>query len=273
MSVFQKVIKRLALAFALFLVVSIFAGIFSAFCGVAGIFGDDSDEKISEMSAAKLNQEDAKVLIIDIHAAELEMKEGEKLAAETNNSDITITQKDGKLQIKEKGNNWFKNSSHSKVVVYIPKNMEFDKVDIDTGAGEITIDSLITDVLDMDLGAGEVNIDYIEAREVADIDGGTGETTIKSGKLSNLSFDLGVGEAELTSELRGDCDMDLGVGSLALTILGEKDDYTIEVNKGIGEYSIDGEKIHDNDKIGEGNNHLQIDGGIGDAKINFKENR
>ena len=123
------------------------------------------------------------------------------------------------------------------------------------------------------LGAGEVNIDYIEAREVADIDGGTGETTIKSGKLSNLSFDLGVGEAELTSELRGDCDMDLGVGSLALTILGEKDDYTIEVNKGIGEYSIDGEKIHDNDKIGEGNNHLQIDGGIGDAKINFKENR
>ena len=75
MSVFQKVIKRLALAFALFLVVSIFAGIFSAFCGVANIYGDDSDEKISEMSAEKLNQEDAKVLIIDIHAAKLEMKE------------------------------------------------------------------------------------------------------------------------------------------------------------------------------------------------------
>ena len=270
MSIFQKVIKQLALAFAIFLVVSIIAGIFSAFCGIAEMFDGNSDSSIGEMSGAMMDKKDAKVLMIDIHAAKLEIKEGEQLEAKTNDSDIKINQKDGVLQIKEKGNNWFKSSNNSTVLVYIPKDMEFDEVSINTGAGEIKIDSLITDVLDLDLGAGEVDIEYVEAREEADIDGGTGDTTIKSGKLCNLSFDLGVGEAKITSELNGDCDMDLGIGSLSLVIPGEKEDYTIEINKGIGEYTIDGEKIHDNTKIGKGKNNLQIDGGIGEAKIVFE---
>lgn len=271
MSIFQKVIKYLAMAFALFLVVSIFTGIFSAVGGIAGAFDGDTDDKTGKMSTAKLNQKDAKVLMVDLNAAELEIRTGEQFKAETNDSNVTIEQKDGRLQIKENGHNWFKTSNHSKVSVYIPKNMEFDEVEIHSGAGEITIESLITDVLDLDLGAGEVNIEHIEAKEVADIDGGTGETTIKSGSLCNLEFDLGVGSAKIYSELTGDCDMDLGIGSLALTILGDKSDYTIDVNKGVGEYTIDGEKIHDNEIIGEGKYNLQMDGGIGEVTMEFKK--
>lgn len=273
MSTFQKVIKYLALAFALFLVVSIFTGIFSAVYSLGNVFDGNQDASITEMSEKELDAKDTKALMIDLGAAGLEIKTGEQLKAETNNSDITIKQDGDVLQIKEKSHNWFQTSNRSKVVVYIPKDMEFDKVGINSGAGEITVESLITEVLDLDLGAGEVNIDYLEVKKAADMDGGAGETTIRSGSLCNLELDMGVGATKVSTRLSGDCDLDLGIGELALTILGDKADYTIEVNKGVGEYTIDGEKIHDNEKIGNGTNYLQLDGGIGEVKVEFQKGK
>ena len=273
MSTFQKVIKYLALAFALFLVVSIFTGIFSAVYSMGNIFDGNKDTSITEMSGKEMDAKDTKALMIDLGAAELEIKTGERLLAETNNSDINVKQNGDVLQIKEKSHNWFRTSNHSKVVVYVPEDMEFDKVGIDSGAGEITIESLTTDVLDLDLGAGEVNIDYLEVKKAVDIDGGTGETTIRSGSLCNLELDMGIGAADVSTKLSGDCDLDMGIGELALTVLGDKADYTIEVNKGVGEYTIDGEKIGDNEKIGNGTNYLQLDGGIGAVKVEFQKTK
>ena len=54
-----------------------------------------------------------------------------------------------------------------------------------------------------------------------------------------------------------------------VNIIGKHSDYTIDVNKGAGEYTIDGEKVHDNAKIGDGTNSLQLDGGIGKVKVEF----
>lgn len=269
MSIFQKVIKYLAMAFAIFLVVSIFGGIFSAIYGIGTAFDGDKDTVDTEMSGKELKEKDTKALVVDLSAAQLVIKTGEQLKAETNNSNISIEQKNDVLQIKEKSANWFQTSNHSKVVIYVPEDMEFDKVGINSGAGEITIESLTTDVLDLDLGAGEVNIDYLEVKKAVDIDGGTGDTTIRSGSLCNLELDMGVGAAKVSTKLTGDCDVDLGIGEMKLTILGERDEYTIDVNKGVGEYTIDGEKIHDNVKMGNGTNYLQLDGGIGAVKVEF----
>lgn len=87
----------------------------------------------------------------------------------------------------------------------------------------------------------------------------------------NLELDMGMGATKVSATLSGDCDLDMGIGELALTVLGDKADYTIEVNKGVGEYTIDGEKIRDNEKIGNGTNHLQLDGGIGEVKVEFQK--
>lgn len=270
MSTFQKVIKYLALAFALFLVVSIFTGIFSAVYSIGNMFDEDKDTSMTEMSGKEVEAKDTKALMINLGAANLEIRTGEQLKAETNNSDITIKQDGDVIQIKQKSHNWFKMSDKSKVVVYIPEGMEFDKVGIDSGAGTVAIESLNTEVLDLDLGAGEVDIDYLEVKKAADIDGGTGETSIYSGVLCNLKLDMGIGAANVSTKLSGDCDLDMGVGELELTVLGDKADYTIEVNKGVGEYTIDGEKIRDDTKIGNGTNNLQLDGGIGEVKVEFQ---
>ena len=69
MSTLQKVIKYLVLAFALFLIVSVSEGIISTFYGLAkGFYWDDGD-KATEMSATSFDDDSAKKLVIDIHAA------------------------------------------------------------------------------------------------------------------------------------------------------------------------------------------------------------
>lgn len=81
---------------------------------------------------------------------------------------------------------------------------------------------------------------------------------------------MGVGELNLTSELSGKSSIDYGVGETNLVLIGTADDYRIELDKGIGEATLDGIKMGDDSVYGAGNNTIEIDGGVGELKIIFK---
>ena len=95
--------------------------------------------------------------------------------------------------------------------------------------------------------------------------------TINGGGLANLDFDMGVGKVVLTSALTGEGKIDYGVGELSLTLIGSAEDYRIELDKGIGEALLDGQKMADDTVYGQGKNTLEIDGGVGSMNIRFTE--
>ena len=156
------------------------------------------------------------------------------------------------------------------VILTIPTGTEFRKADISTGAGTFTVEELSAQRLRLNLGAGEVKIASLSASGSALIDGGAGEITIDGGSLNNLDFDMGVGEVSLTSRITGDSEIDYGVGQLNLTLLGKLDDYCIRLDKGIGEARLDGQKMYDDSVYGNGMNAIEIDGGVGELKIEFQ---
>ena len=65
---------------------------------------------------------------------------------------------------------------------------------------------------------------------------------INSSKLKNLDLDIGAGKATIEAYLEGRNDIDCGVGALDINLLGNKEDYQIKVNKGIGSVTVDGIK-------------------------------
>ena len=156
------------------------------------------------------------------------------------------------------------------VILTIPKGTEFRKADISTGAGTFTVEELSAQRLRLNLGAGEVKIASLSASGSALIDGGAGEITIDGGSLNNLDFDMGVGEVSLTRRITGDSEIDYGVGQLNLTLLGKLDDYCIRLDEGIGEARLDGQKMYDDSVYGNGMNAIEIDGGVGELKIEFQ---
>ena len=267
----QKVIKYIAIAFACLLVVAIISGILSAFYSISGFLGIGVDDKEnSEMITTNFKNDNINQLDIEIAASELIIKTGETLKAETNNDKIIFNESNNKLQIKEKKHKWVSINKNQKLIVYLPENLDFENVNINTGAGKVNIEKFNSKNLSFQLGAGEVEIKELNVTKDCKIEGGAGKLSILSGNINNLNLDMGVGQTNLNTILTGKNEIDAGVGELNINLQNGKENYTITAEKGIGNIKIDGKNISNGKVYGDGINTIDVDGGIGSISIDFK---
>lgn len=268
----QKVIKYLAVAFAIFLIVTIISSILTGLFALSGILGlkKRSEMPSGEMSTTTFENNKITTLDIDLAFTNLTIKTGDSLKIETDNSYINSKQEAQKLQIKEKNNNWFKNQSERNLVLYLPEGTEFEKVKIATGAGKVDIESINAQKLKFELGAGETEIQELIVAKDCKIDGGAGRMSILSGTINALDLDMGVGEVNITSTLSGNSDIDAGVGKLNINLQGDKESYRIKAEKGLGSIKIDGKEISNEETFGNGTNYIEVDGGVGSIDIDFE---
>lgn len=269
MTTFQKVIKYCAMAFAVFLTVSIISGIL----GIVAIFGgfSDSAEVLDEIKGYTFSNNITEIKV-EISAADFQIKAGENFSVESNIKNLNVKERNGILTVSDSAK--FKlgvNNDTALLIIYIPEDMIFERAEIVTGAGKFTAETLKAQELHLEFGAGEVKIDELEATKNSELNTGAGAVTIKGGKLCNLELDMGVGELNLTSRLLGESDFDYGVGEVDLTLIGKMEDYTLSLDKGIGDIKIDGEKMGNGSVFGNGVNEIDIDGGIGACDIKFIE--
>lgn len=268
MTATQKVIKYCAVAFAVFLIISIVTGILGAvsglsfFCSGKRVVGENRSYAVSGTVES---------LEMDLSGARLTVRTGNSFSVESNHKYLTLENEDGLLQIKEEHPAFGFYNGGVQITLTVPEDFNFEKVHISAGAGEVKIDSLLTDKLFLDLGAGEVSIDRLIANKKAEINSGAGELKIKGGELANLKLDIGIGEVDMRSALTGDCKIDIGVGELNLDLIGTSKDYSIALDKGVGDALLDGRKMHDDEIYGTGDTAIEIDGGVGTVKIEFDE--
>ena len=142
-----------------------------------------------------------------------------------------------------------------------------DETKIETGAGKINIEKLNTQSLYLELGAGDVYIENLSVTKESKIDGGIGKTELKTCEINNLKANLGMGEFSFNGKLTGKSEIDSGVGAININLLDNANSYTIDVDKGIGSVTLDGQKLEMDRVYGNGENYIDIDGGIGEIKI------
>lgn len=269
MNATQKVIKYCALALALLIIISIASAAVSLIGVITSVFDKDDTvlDKFNELEISETQK--IRSLEIDIKAASLEIRTSDEFKIETNNKYIECSSNKGTLKIFERSHGKI-HSVKSNVILYIPNNFKFNSTNISSGAGKMTIDSLQTDNLSFELGAGEVIIENITVSEKAEIDGGAGNFEIRSGSINDLDLDIGVGHTELVLSLSGKSEINMGIGELEITLLGEKEGYSIDVDKGLGAVTIDGKNMQDGDVYGSGDNRIEVDGGVGSINVKFK---
>lgn len=272
MKPFQKVIKYIAIAFAIFLIVTIVSTTLAGFYAISGILGlkKANEIKSEDIKGIEFLEKNINRFEIDLAYSNLTIKKGETLKVETNNNRVKCRQKNSEIEIKEEKYNWFFNNENLDVIIYIPETLNLKEVEINNGAGEINIEYLHIEELEFELGAGKTNIDNLIVTRDCNINGGAGKVDILSGLINNLDLDMGVGEVNLSSILTGKNDIDAGVGNVNIDLLNGKENYTIRVNKGIGTVKIDGNSLSDGEVFGNGANYMEVDGGIGNIKVEFK---
>lgn len=259
----EKIIKYIAIALAVLLIVGIVGGIITALGVVLGVRDAVGESKTYEAEGV------VNSLKVEIGAADFRIVSGEKFLVESNLKDLTFRQTGDRLILNEKsfGN---RNYNGAFITIYIPEGTAFEEIDLVVGAGNFTAESLSAESVELEFGAGEVNIGQLNATREADIEGGAGQITISGGSLRNLQVDMGIGELYITSDIVGEGEFNLGVGEVIITLIGTRDDYTVELNKGVGDMHFDGDVISSGRTFGGGANEIEINGGIGSVSVEFK---
>lgn len=186
-------------------------------------------------------QEDFHSLDIEFGYGTLEIKYGdvEKLQIKQKNVDkYRCYVEEGALHIE--GNQKIKvnNSNYDgEITIVIPKNMVFQEVDLEVGAGKADVENLKANQVDIELGAGEVNVTGLDTKK----------------------FDAKTGAGKLYAEL-----------------VEKQNDYSYELECGIGQL-----KIGDSSYSGLGTEQnitnpgaerfADIECGVGEIIIKFQE--
>ena len=209
-------------------------------------------------------------LDIQINAADFKIVSVDDFSVESNLKYLSVSEKDGVLKIVDEAKS---NSNYTNAILtlYVPNGIVFYDVDIETGAAKMTVDTLSASSVELKLGAGDVRFESLNASANIDIEGGAGQITIVSGTLNNLSLEMGIGELNLTAAVFRESDLKFGVGESNVTLIGSKDDYKVDIEKGLGNVTVDGENVIGFSSIGNGQNHIKFEGGIGTINLKFQE--
>ena len=270
MTSFQKTVKYIATALALFLAIGIIVTILNFLLALD--FIDNDSNKITDEALTYNISSSIEEIDIDLSTADFDIIIDNDFKLVSNNEDINIKENFNKLTISEENSFWKFNLEKKQVELHIPENLFFEKVNISTAAGDVDIENITADKIEFELGAGDVSIKNITAFDKADINGGAGKITVENSTITDLDMDMGIGELILTSQLKGSCQFDQGIGNSEITLIGEADDYSVHIDKGIGSAYIDGKEATDNSVYGSGETVILFNCGIGNVKVNYSKN-
>lgn len=142
------------------------------------------------------------------------------------------------------------------LVIVIPRDMAFDKVDMSIGAAQADIEGIIAKTFDIVVGAGQANLSNITADKM-EMKVGAGEITV-----SNLDVK--------------DLDLEVGMGDANLALCGSQTDYNYDVECGMGDVKVGHHGFGGLGAEHHGNNHhaeryLNIECGMGLVSVEFME--
>lgn len=211
-------------------------------------------------------------LNIKLNAADFKIEKGDAFLVESNLKYLSVSEKNGVLTIVDNAKS---NSSYTDatLTLYVPSDIIFDSIDIETGAAKMIVGTLSANTIELVLGAGDVQIGMLNASSGASIKGGAGKINVASGIINNLDIEVGAGKLDLTARVLGDSEFEFGVGESNITLIGNKEEYKVDIEKGIGSITIDGSVVTGTSSIGNGSNCIDIEGGVGAINLNFQANK
>ncbi len=239
MTTLQRVIKYIAMGFAIFLTVVIVSSILTSLLFVLNLFDGNKKTTNTINTFENVLISEIKYLEIDINAGLLIIKSGEDLSLESTTSDdskIEVTD-DGTLYIKQSSfsfNGIFKSkNSDNTFILTLPKDFLFEEANIELGAGKIDVSGFTTSSLDIDLGVGEIIIEDIDTDECI--------------------VNLGIGSIKFDAIINELAKFDNGIGDIRVVLPLLETDYNYNANTGIGSTKLN------NSSISTTNNASNID--------------
>lgn len=191
-----------------------------------------------------------------------------KVIAENVKGKYTVQQNGNTLEIREGIKGVHVQTTDSKIVVYVPQDTIINTLEVENGAGALVIGNLEGMILNIEQGAGKLTLGRVDFSMV-DIEAGVGEIDFSKSVCNTLNIDAGVGKLKMDDIRFNRCKLEAGIGDVSISLAGPRENYKLNIEKGLGTVTIDGKTIPGNVKDSEGTQSLDIECGVGNVDLDF----
>lgn len=296
MNLFERIIKSVAIAFALLLSFVIIAGILTGVLAAAGMLSEGGI--VFEMEQVDRTKEfsNVKNLKVDISFGKVEIVEGDgfRVMATAIPADCIIALQNETLVVEREearvfGGLFFNWKQYEKahIVIEVPVGFVAHTVELESGAGAFLVEKLSAENLILDTGSGSFVGKQISAKKT-EMDTGSGNVTIEHtafGELTlesgsglvgmyditahNVEFESGSGSISIEGTLTGDCSFHTGSGRVDLLLYGDRKEYRIFTELGSGSFWLDGQRVKEDTIDISAKHTLDFDTGSGSVSVEF----
>ena len=269
MSTSKKIVKFIAEALAIILIALLVYGLSYFIYGLSFVFGNNNkyhdsillinNNEIRDLNNYSFNIKTEKTSVI--------IKSSDVFNVSTNNKNIGIEyNKDtNTINIMERKLLLFNFLDSYDMTIYLPDAL-FKEINIDTNAGNIISERFSTNKLNLTVGSGKVQIDSLVVYKKAVLRTGIGNVNISGKHINNLDLSSGIGQTNIKSNLSGKNVIEGGVGNIELNLNNDENNYSFEVEKGIGDIILNGD-VKSDGVYGDGPHSIKCESNIGKITI------
>lgn len=165
-------------------------------------------------------------------------------------------------------------SNEKRIILAIPKEQFFEKVELELGAGQASLDNLRADEVSLEVGAGQIIGRNIKVGEL-EVSVGAGQIDLLGMNVDVLDAEIGMGELVGSGSIQKSANLECSMGNLELTLSGSEHDfnYQLEVAAGnltLGRSSYGGLAQERNIQNGADKN-IEIECSMGNVSVMFTE--
>lgn len=279
MTGFQKFIKYAAIAFGIYLSITIVLVLLGIARGFVGASRNDEFKDLTrdreEYRTENITRtyENIKNLEINVEETELIIRNGDTFRIDgTNIPDRMEIKQDGdKLKVSDEELPSNFSDENMVVTIYVPENIKLDTIDLEINYVPADIQKLNTANLKLDIYNNYCEIDEIIADNM-EFKNEEGNIDIYDAEIGRLLFDSESGVEDVSLDITGNAEINLEYSYTDMNLIGAQEDYQISTRNQSGNIYVDGETITSNAETwGSGNTKINLDNVHADIFITFRE--
>ena len=279
MTGFQKFIKYAAIAFGIYLSITIVLVLLGVARGFVGASRNDEfkdiirDREEYHTEDITRNYENIKSLEVNVEETELIIRNGDTFRIEgTNIPDRMEIEQDGnKLKVSDEELPSSFSDENMVVTIYIPEDVKLDNIDLEINYVSADIQKLNTANLKLDIYNNYCEIDEIIADNM-EFKNEEGNIDIYDAEIGRLLFDSESGVEDVSLDITVNAEFNLEYSYTDMNLIGKEEDYQISTRNKSGNIYIDDETITSNAETwGSGNTKINLDNVNADIFITFRE--
>ena len=279
MTGFQKFIKYAAIAFGIYLSITIILVLLGIARGFVGASRNDEFKDLTrdreEYHTENITRtyENIKNLEINVEETELIIRNGDTFRIDgTNIPDRMEIKQDGdKLKVSDEELPSNFSDENMVVTIYVPEDIKLDTIDLEINYVPADIQKLNTANLKLDIYNNYCEIDEIIADNM-EFKNEEGNIDIYDAEIGRLLFDSESGVEDVSLDITGNAEINLEYSYTDMNLIGAQEDYQISTRNQSGNIYVDGETITSNTETwGSGSTKINLDNVNADIFISFRE--